>query len=290
VSETVKTYLDNPSTPKLKLPEGAWDAHFHIFGPGDKFPYASTYNQHVADAPKEKLFALHRKLGISRGVFVQSGAHGFDNRAVEDALAANPAYLGVALAPTDVSDAELRRLDVLGFRAVRFNFMPHLGPGAPMNEVLALAKRLAPLNWHLQLHPHASLLGDMMPVLKQSPVPVSFDHMSRIDARAGMNQPGFVNLLKLMEDERFWVKVSGCDRISVQDPPYADAVPYARKLVAEFPDRCVWGTDWPHPNHQPPIPDDGMLVDIIAEIAPSEAQRRKLLVDNPIRLYRPRAV
>lgn len=285
MSGATKTYLEPASQPKLKLPKGSWDSHFHIFGPADKFPFASTYNQKVADAPKEKLFALHKLLGIERGVFVQSGAHGFDNRAVEDALIANPAYRGVALAPVDVADSELKRLDALGFRGVRFNYMAHLFNPATIEQVMGLSKRLAPMGWHLQIHPEAQLLVQMAPVLKTSAVPVVIDHMARIDASLGMEQPGFVALLKLMEDERFWVKVSGCDRITKQGPPYDDAVPFARKLVENFPDRVVWGTDWPHPNHQGPTPDDGALVNLIALIAPTEALRQKLMVDNPVRLY-----
>ena len=134
-----------------------------------------------------------------------------------------------------------------------------------------------------------SYIADMAPKLAAAPVPVVVDHVGRVDAGQGLEQAPFQALLRLMDSDHVWVKVSGCDRITQAGPPYADAVPFARKLVAEFPDRAVWGTDRPHPHHQPPVPDDGALVDLIAEIAPSEELRRKLMVDNPVRLYDRRA-
>ncbi len=277
----------SPRRPKLKLPAGACDAHCHVFGPRARFPFPEnrTYTP-AADAPKERLFALHEMLGIERCVVVQAGCHGYDNSAVADALAAkNGAYLGVALLPTQVDDAELRRLDALGFRGVRFNFMKHLGKAEPITDVVALGSRLAGLGWHLQLHMDGSLIGDMAPALKRSAVPVVIDHMGRIDAGAGIDPPGFRKLLDLMRDERFRVKVSGCERASRRGAPYEDALPFARKLVAEFGDRCFWGTDWPHPNIAGGAPDDALLVDLLAEIAPSDSQRRALLVDNPLRFY-----
>ena len=159
-------------------------------------------------------------------------------------------------------------------------------PAAPIDEVVAFGKRLADIGWHLQIHMAAELIGELTPALKRSPVPVVIDHMGRVDASKGLDQEPFKNLLRLLEDRNVWVKVSGADRATRQGPPYADAVPFARKLVEEAGDRCVWGLDWPHPNHTGPVPDDGVLVDLLAEIAPSEAQRQALLVDNPQRLYR----
>ena len=270
------------------LPRGACNAHVHVFGPRGRFPYAADapfVPEH--DAPKEALFALNDRLGLERCVVVQSTCHGFDNRAAEDAVAARPgSYRAVALLPTDVADAELRRLDGAGFRGVRFNFMGHLGNATPMAEVLALAGRIEPLGWHLQIHGDPRLLTDLAADLRRSPVPVVIDHMGRIDAALGLDQPAFRALLALMADERFRVKVSGCERASRQAPPYADALPFARTLVAEFGDRVLWGTDWPHPNLSGPMPDDAQLVALLGEIAPDEASLRRLLVDNPQRLYR----
>jgi len=167
--------------------------------------------------------------------------------------------------------------------------MPHLHQSATVEEVIALTPRLADVGWHLQIHMDGSLVAKLAPLLAQSPVPVVIDHIGRIDAGLGLEQEPFQALLRLMQDRKFWVKVSGCDRISRIGPPYADAVPFARQLVSAFPDRCVWGTDWPHPHHKGPVPDDGQLIDVIAEMAPSEAARQKLMVDNPAHLYERRA-
>jgi len=272
----------------LTLPPGACNAHCHVFGPRERFPYtADAAFIPSADAPKEDLYALNDRLGLQRCVVVQSSCHGFDNRATEDAVAARPAsYRGIALLPTDIADAELKRLDAAGFRGVRFNFMGHLGRRTPIDEVLSLAQRIESLGWHLQIHGDPRLLTDLAPALRRSPVPVVIDHIGRVDAALGMQQPDFQALLDLMGDERFWVKVSGMDRITRVGPPYADALPFAGTLVAEFGDRVVWGNDWPHPNHAGPIPDEQQLVDLVARMAPTEAARERLLVSNPQRLYR----
>lgn len=277
----------NPSS-SLPLPHGACNAHCHVFGPRAHFPYAAgAAFVPAADAPKEALYALNDRLGLQRCVVVQSSCHGFDNGATEDAVAGRPAdYRAIALLPVDVPDAELRRLDRTGFRGVRFNYMGHLGAQVPVADVLGLAARLEPLGWHLQIHGDPGLLSGQAVALRSSPVPVVIDHIGRIDAAQGLAQRDFRALLELMDDARFWVKVSGIDRISRAGPPYADALPFARKLVAEFGDRVLWGNDWPHPNHAGPPPGERQLVDLIATMAPTAAERQRLLVDNPQRLYR----
>lgn len=281
------TFMPHPRKPKLALPHDACDAHVHVFGPGSRFPYAPGHSAPPADAPKEKLFALHDLLGITRCVIVHTAAHGTDNSATADALAAKGgSYRGIALVRTDVSDAGLKRLDAAGFRGARFHYMPHLEQAATIDEAIAFGARLVDLGWHLQIHMAAELIAELAPAIRRAPVPVVIDHMGRIDASLGLEQPAFRALLDLLRDRKVWIKVSGADRITRQGPPYADAAPFARKLVAECGDRCVWGLDWPHPNHQGPIPDDGELVDLIAEVAPGETLRQALLVDNPQRLYR----
>ena len=281
------SWTATPSKPKLKLPPGACDAHVHVFGPRARFPFAEGRSFTPSDAPKETLFARHSLLGIERCVIVHTAAHGHDLAVTADAIAAKSgAYLGVALMPVTISDADLRRADAQGFRGARFNYMQHLGNSTPINDVIAFGKRLAGIGWHLQIHMAAELIAELTPALKRSTVPVVIDHMGRIDAWHGLDQQPFRTLLELMQDRNVWMKVSGADRATRQGPPYADVVPFARKLVAEFGDRCVWGTDFPHPNHQGPIPDDGALVDLIGEIAPGAAQRQALLVDNPQRFYR----
>lgn len=281
------THMAKPSRPKLKLPPGATDTHVHVFGPGARFPYDAARATTPADAPKEALFALHEFLGIARCVIVHTAAHGVDNRATADALAAKGGnYRGVALVPTTITDAELKTLDAAGFRGARFHYMRHLAQAAPIDEVIAFGRRLAAIGWHLQLHMEADLIADLAPAIRRAPVPVVIDHMGRVDASLGLDHAHFRALLALLDDRNVWVKVSGADRITRQGRPYADAVPFARKLVDAAGDRVVWGLDWPHPNHQGPIPDDGALVDLIAEIAPDERARHALLVGNPQRLYR----
>lgn len=274
--------MDSPALPPL-----ACNAHCHVFGPRDRFPYATGASfVPSVDAPKEQLYALNDGLGLQRCVVVQSACHGFDNAATEDALSSRPGrYRGVALLPTDVAEAELSRLDAAGFRGVRFNYMGHLGKRTPIEDVLALAQRLAPLDWHLQIHGDPSLLTELAAPLRRSPVPVVIDHIGRIDAALGLLQPDFQALLRLMDSPQLWVKLSGIDRISRAGPPYVDAMPFARRLMDEFGERVLWGNDWPHPNHAGPVPDERRLVAAIHEIAPSAAQRQALLVDNPQRLY-----
>jgi 2-pyrone-4,6-dicarboxylate lactonase len=285
MSDPEPSFHPSPGTPRLRLPAGACDAHVHVFGPSRVFPFAPGRPFTPADAPKEKLFAMHAQMGVERCVIVQSTCHGYDNRVVADAIAVKGGnYCGVALLPADAPDAELRRLDALGFRGVRFNFMKHLGEGTRPEDAVALGRRLAPLGWHLQVHFAPELIEELAPVLLRSAVPVVIDHMGRVDASLGVDQPAFRKLLALMRDPRVRVKVSGSERISRRPAPWRDAIPFARTLVAEFGDRVFWGTDWPHPNLAF-VPDDGMLVDLVAEIAPTEAERRALLVDNPQRFY-----
>jgi 2-pyrone-4,6-dicarboxylate lactonase len=285
MAEPSPSFNPNPRKPRIKLPRGACDTHFHVFGPQQHFPFAPdrSYTP-TCDAPKETLFAMHKKMGIERGVVVQSAAHGFDNSAAADLLSANKNYRGVALAPASTATVELKQLDKLGFRGVRFHYMEHLGKGDRIEDVLAMATRLAAIGWHLQIHMDGSRIAELAPSLKRSPVPVVIDHMGRVDASSGIDHPDFRALLSLASDKHIWVKVSGAERISRQRSPWKDAVPLARRLVAEFGNRVVWGSDWPHPNLKE-VPDDGDLVDLLSEIAPSEAQRQRLLVDNPQRLY-----
>lgn len=272
--------------PKLRLPAGACDAHAFVFGPQSRFPFASGRSYTPPEAPKEKLYAVHAMLGIERCVVVQSASHGFDNFVALDAIAGRSGrYRGIALVPTDISDAELRRLDTLGFCGARFSYRSQPRRGAPLRELLALARRLAGLGWHLEIHVDSALLGELAPQLRKAAVPVVIDRMGCVDPSLGVEQPAFRELLRLMRDPRFWIKISGAERISRRPPPWEDALPFARTLVAEFGDRALWGTGWPH-QHVPEVPDDSALVDLLRDIAPAEAQRQALLVDNPLRLYR----
>jgi len=286
---TVRTCLDDPGTPSLKLPPGACDSHVHVFGPYARFGPADGLRITPAEAPREKLFALHRRMGIERCVIVQSMVHGHDNRVVEDAIAAGGGrYLGVALVPVDVPSAELVRLAASGFRAVRFNFMKHLAGGHDVEQVLALTPRLAEVGMHLQVHFESELVHTVGQQLPRSAVPVVIDHMGRVDATLGLANPDFQALMRLLDRPDMHVKVSGIDRVeagSRAGSGYPLGVVLAHELVSRFPQRCVWGLDWPHPNHTH-IPDDGELVDALARIAPTDDLKHQLLVANPQRLYR----
>lgn len=276
----------NPTKPDLTLPAGACDAHCHVFGPAAAFPFAPSSTYQPEDAPKEKLFALHRHLGIQRSVIVQASCHGTDNAAMIDALLAGQGnYRGIAMVTRDVTDADLQAMHAAGVRGVRFNFVTHLGEAADKDVVREIAARIAPLGWHLVVHFDAFRLEELAPFLKELELPIVIDHMGRIDASAGPDQLAFRLLLDLMEDRRFWVKVCGSERISRSGPPFHDAAHYGRLLVDAFPDRVLWGTDWPHPNIHKNMPDDGELVDLLKIIAPAPEQLQALLVDNPARLY-----
>ena len=204
---------------------------------------------------------------------------------VVDAMQARRgSYLGVALAPASTTSQQIMEMDKQGFRAIRFNFMAHLKNSDSMEEILALTKRMEPFGWHLQVHFSSDLVHSLAPLLKKSAVPVMVDHVGRVDASLGANHADFQGLLKLFDDPLFYVKVSGVDRISKMHP-YEDGVSLAKILVDEFTDRCVWGTDWPHPNHHH-IPDDGNLVDLIPGIADTAEKVSKLMVGNPGKFYR----
>jgi len=288
MDEPVATYHAAPSRPTLRLPPGATDTHCHVFGPASQFPFSPQSTYRPADAPKERLFALHDLLGFERAVVVQAGLHGFDNRVVADAIAARPGrVVGVALLPVDADEAVLAAHAAQGFRAVRFNFMPHLGPSAQIGEVIAMTHRLARFGMHLHVHMHASLVEELGATLRRSETVVVIDHMGRIGAEGGVEQRPFVALMRLLESETFWVKASGAERSSKLGPPhYSDGVALAARLVKDFPGRVLWGTDWPHPNFGAAPPDDGELVDTLAQIAPDPFVLRALLVDNPQRLFR----
>ncbi len=278
--------MRQPSEPTLRLPAHAADCHVHVFGPASKFPFSPKRGFTPADASKDDLFALHKHLGIERCVIVQTAVHGEDNSVVEDAIRHGDGnYLGIALVPVNVADSELARLASAGFRGVRFNFMKHLPAAASIEQIIDFTERLANANLHLQVHFESSLIHDLAPHLAKSKVPVVIDHMARVDASRGSKHADFAALCEVLRHPLFTVKVSGVDRIATDRVDYDDGVALAKLLVDEFPDQCVWGSDWPHPNHHH-IPDDGKLVDAIARIAPDASRREKLMVTNPQNLYR----
>jgi 2-pyrone-4,6-dicarboxylate lactonase len=283
--KTIAPPHPSPNRPRFALPAGACDAHCHVFGPAARFPYAPDRRYTPPDAPSEKLAALHRHLGISRAVLVQASAHGTDNRAMLDAIAADPLHRrGVAMVEPGIDEAGLGQLHVGGVRAVRYNFVRHLG-GAPDHATIErMAQRIAPLGWHLVLHLDAQDLVEHDDFLRRLRVPFVIDHMGRVEAAHGLDQEPFKRLLRLLHLPHAWVKVSGSERVSTALGDFADALPFAAKLVETAPERVLWGTDWPHPNVRV-MPDDGALVDLIPAIARDAPLQRGLLVENPDRLY-----
>jgi len=278
----------NPSIPRFTVPAGAVDAHCHVFGPGAEFPYAPERKYTPCDASKHQLFALRDRLGFEKNVIVQATCHGTDNRALVDALrAANGRARGVATVNRDVSDAELHGMHEAGVRGTRFNFVKRLVDFTPREVLLEIAHRIAPLGWHVVIYFEAADLPGLYAFLASLPTTIVIDHMGRPDVTQPVDGPGFELFVRLMrEHPNVWSKVSCPERLSRLGPPgYGDFVPFARRLVEQFPDRVLWGTDWPHPNLKSHMPDDGQLVDLIPAIAPTPALRRALLVDNPMRLY-----
>ena len=281
-------FKPNPTRPSFVPPLGAVDAHCHVFGPAGVFPYAPERKYTPCDAPKEKLFALSDFLGFSRNVIVQATCHGADNRALVDALkAANGLARGIATVRATVSDAELKALDEAGVRGVRFNFVKRLVDATPRETYVSIAERIAKLGWHIVVYFEAHELADLIPFLNSLPTKIVVDHMGRPDFAKGVDHPDFRRFVDLMAaNPRIWSKVTCPERLSISGPPaYDDFVPFARALVESFPDRVLWGTDWPHPNMTTHMPDDGDLTNMIPRIAPTPDERQALLVDNPMRLY-----
>ena len=280
-------YHPNPKKPAFKLPPGAVDAHCHVFGPAAHFPFAPERKYTPCDAGKEALFALRDHLGFARNVIVQATCHGTDNRALLDALAtAGDRARGVVSLSGRESGAELAAMDKAGVRGVRFNFVHRLVGAREPRDYLPIIERIAPLGWHVVVYFEAADLTRLTPFLTGLALPVVVDHMGRPDVTKGTSSPQFHEFLALMQqNSNIWTKVSCPERLTEQGPPYDDVVPFARQIVETFPDRVLWGTDWPHPNMKSHMPDDGALVDFIPRIAPTRALQQALLVDNPMRLY-----
>ncbi len=293
MSDRVTSWHSSPSRPNFTPPPGAVDAHCHVFGPMDRFPFSSKAKYLPEDAGPEALFALRDHLGFSRNVIVQASCHGTDNSATLDAIARSQGKArGVAVVDPAISETELAALHDGGIRGIRFNFLKRLVDNAPKDKFLEVAARL-PAGWHVVIYFEADILDEMRGFIDAIPVPIVIDHMGRPDVSQGPNGPdlrAFRTLLDSRED--IWFKPTCPDRLDAikegggGDPwdAFANAV---APLVADYPQRCIWGTDWPHPNMADEIPDDGHLVDMIPRIATTVQLQQSLLVDNPTRLYWP---
>ena len=293
-------WYDGPSKPQFVLPAGAIDAHCHVFGPGDQFPYAPERKYTPCDASKAELFALRDHLGFSRNIIVQATCHGADNRAMMDAcLSSGGRARGVATVKRSVSDQELQAMHEAGVRGVRFNFVKRLVDFTPKDELMEVAARIKDLGWHVVIYFEAADLPELWDFFTALPTTVVVDHMGRPDVTQPIDGPEFKLFERFMlEHENVWSKVSCPERLSESGPAaldgerhaYTDVVPFARHVVQTFSDRVLWGTDWPHPNLKKHMPDDGLLVDFIPHIATTAELQRKLLVDNPMRLYWPEEI
>ena len=300
-----------PSKPHFRLPAGSVDAHCHVFGPGHTFPFAPERKYTPCDASAEQLFALRDHLGFARNVIVQATCHGADNRALVDACQRSGGKArGVATVKRSISNGELQALHAAGVRGVRFNFVKRLVDFTPKDELLEIAARVTQLGWHVVIYFEAVDLPELWHFFtalhNDVGATIVVDHMGRPDVSKPVHGPEFEHFVRFMHDHaRVWSKVSCPERLSVSGPralngeqaaglpsyrdvvPYRDVIPFARRIVETFPDRVLWGTDWPHPNLKDHMPDDGLLVDFIPHIATTAELQHQLLVANPMRLYWP---
>lgn len=277
------SFLAKRRKPVFKLPPGATDAHCHVFGPGDRFPYAPNRRYTPEDAPKEMLRALHDHLGVSRAVIVQASCHGTDNRAMMDCLASDPSrYRGVAIVDDTFTEADYDKLHAGGVRGVRFNFIKHLGGTPDMDVFYRVIDRIKGRGWHVVLHLGGPDIIPNVEMIRKLPLTFVIDHMGRVPATEGLDQAPFRALLELAKLDNCWIKVCGAERIDF--PPYGKAVPIAHAILEALPTRTMWGTDFPHPNptHEA---DEADLVDLVPKYALDQAAQQRVLVDNPARLY-----
>lgn len=292
MSDRIVSWHAAPSKPTYVPPAGAVDAHCHVFGPMAQFPFSAKAKYLPEDAGPDMLFALRDHLGFERNVIVQASCHGTDNAATLDAIArSNGKARGVAVVDPAITMEELKALHDGGIRGVRFNFLKRLVDDAPKDRFIEVAKRIQALDWHVVIYFEADILEEMLPFLDAIPTPIVIDHMGRPSMSQGADGAE-ISTFKALLDSRddIWTKVTCPDRLSAQADPWDDFVEVVRPVVERYPDRVLWGTDWPHPNMQDKIPDDGHLVDVIPRIAVTAELQRKLLVDNPMRLYWPEEV
>ncbi len=282
------SWHQQPSVPRFRVPAGAVDAHCHVFGPMAEFPFSAKAKYLPEDAGSEMLFALRDHLGFARNVIVQASCHGTDNSATLAAIAkADGKARGVAVVDPDIGAADLAALHEGGIRGIRFNFLKRLVDDAPKDRFLEVAQRL-PEGWHIVIYFEADILAELRPFLAALPVPLVIDHMGRPDVSQGPDGTDMRALRSLLDSRSdIYFKATCPDRLDGDGPPWDDFAHAVAPLVAEYPDRVLWGTDWPHPNMQAAIPDDGALVDMIPRIAPTADLQHKMLVANPMRLYWP---
>ncbi|WP_129660728.1 amidohydrolase family protein [Rothia uropygialis] len=284
----------NLSNPTFVMPPGAVDAHCHVFGPAAEFPYAPERKYTPCDAGKQDLRRLRENLGLSRNVIVQATCHGRDNSALLDALDFfGDTARGVATVGPDITQQDLAAMHERGIRGVRFNFLKRLVAKDPSEDLMTVASKIKEFGWHIVVYFEPDSLPDIEALLEKIDVPLVIDHMGRPKVSAGEKSSEFEKFLSFVDRTGSWVKVSCPERLSVEGPfarngaeeIYTDVVPFARRVIDEFPQRVLWGTDWPHPNLKTHMPDDAVLLNYIPLIAGTDRAQQALLVDNPRNLY-----
>lgn len=293
MSDRIVSWHGAPSKPAYMPPAGAVDAHCHVFGPMAQFPFSAKAKYLPGDAGPDMLFALRDHLGFSRNVIVQASCHGTDNAATLDAIAkSNGKARGVAVVDPDISEADLAALHEGGIRGIRFNFLKRLVDNAPKDKFLEVSRRL-PEGWHVVIYFEADILEELRPFMDAIPVPLVIDHMGRPDVPQGPDGTDLKAFRRFLDSrEDIWFKATCPERLDAvkeggMGDPWDNFAAAVAPLVADYQDRVIWGTDWPHPNMQDEIADDGHIVDMIPRIAPTAELQQKLLVTNPMRLYWP---
>ncbi len=281
---TIPGPIAETHAPKFALPPGACDTHAHVFGPQTRYAYDPKRRYTPPDALPSSYIKLLKTLGFSRGVLVQASVYMTDNSAMLDALAETDFELrGVVATDASVTDAELERMNGLGVRGMRLNLRHANGAGA--DDAPDLARRIAQFGWHLNFRITRENYAAMHQMLDQVPLDIVVDHMGQVPIEYGLDGADFQALLSLIATRRVWLKLSGPMRISKQALPYADLKPFVQRLVAAGPDRMLFATDWPHTTIAGAMPNDGDLVDLLADWVPDEATRKLILVDNPAFRY-----
>ena len=276
----------NTKKPKTAIPPKACDAHCHVFGPRADFPFHPKRSYTPPDAGKEQLRKLHQVLGFERAVIVQATCHGDDNSAMLDAIASSDgSYRGVAMVEETITEKELEKLHIGGVRGTRFSFARHLSGPPNFKHVRRVTEKYSALGWHAVLYLESEDIVEYVDELTTLPVPVVIDHMARFNVLDGLKQKAFKLILDFVRNDNFWIKISGAERLSNTSYPFDDIVPFAQALIEAAPDRIIWGTDWPHPNINGQMPNDGELVDMLEAYAPDKNTREKIIVDNPSELY-----
>ncbi|HXQ53343.1 MAG TPA: amidohydrolase family protein [Stellaceae bacterium] len=278
----------NPKKPRFAVPPGTCDTHFHIMGPPEVFPYVASRLYTPPAAPVEHYLSMAKAIGMERGVMVVPAVHGFENAVMHDAIEkAGGKLRGMVRANPNSSEADNKRLHAQGVRGIRFNLRPELEGKFDKDEMLLIVSRIRNLPWSVCLHIEADLIIEQAELIRRLDMPVIIDHFGQVDSRDGFDAPAFRTVIDLLGEKHVWMKIASTDRRILAGEPYEGVVKLARAFIAKAPDRIIWGTDWPHAYvyQAGKMINDGDLISFVADFAPDEATRKKILVDNPARLF-----